>query len=71
MLVPLLDLEQLKLRAPELAYDLPADGRRLIQKADGFVATIVSGEVIMRDGEDTGARPGQLVRGEQSPVSVV
>tara|TARA_Y100000588_G_scaffold331951_1_gene369898 strand:- start:900 stop:2669 length:1770 start_codon:yes stop_codon:yes gene_type:complete len=69
--VNVIDLEQLKLRAPELAYDLPADGRRLIQKADGFVATIVSGEVIMRDGEDTGARPGQLVRGEQSPVSVV
>ena len=69
--VNVIDLERLQLRAPELAHDLPADGRRLIQKAEGFVATIVSGEVIMRDGEDTGARPGKLVRGEQQPVASV
>ena len=69
--VNIIDLENLQLRAPELAHDLPADGRRLIQKADGFVATIVSGEVIMRDGEDTGARPGQLIRGEQQPAASV
>ena len=68
--VNVIDLERLQLRAPELAHDLPADGRRLIQKSDGFIATIVSGEVIMRDGEDTGARPGKLVRGEQQPVGV-
>ena len=66
--VNVIDLERLQLRAPELAHDLPADGRRLVQRAEGFVATIVSGEVIMRDGEDTGARPGQLVRGEQQPA---
>ena len=69
--VNVIDLERLQLRAPELAHDLPADGRRLIQKAEGFVATIVSGEVIMRDGEDTGARPGKLVRGEQQPAATV
>ena len=69
--VNIIDLERLQLRAPELAHDLPADGRRLIQKAEGFVATIVSGEVIMRDGEDTGARPGKLVRGEQQPAATV
>ena len=69
--VNVIDLEGLQLRAPELAHDLPADGRRLIQKAEGFVATIVSGEVIMRDGEDTGARPGKLVRGEQQPAASV
>ncbi|MXY72391.1 MAG: amidohydrolase family protein, partial [Dehalococcoidia bacterium] len=69
--VNVIDLERLQLRAPELAHDLPAEGRRLIQKAEGFVATIVSGEVIMRDGEDTGARPGKLVRGEQQPAASV
>ncbi|MYH67990.1 MAG: amidohydrolase family protein, partial [Dehalococcoidia bacterium] len=66
--VNVIDLERLQLRAPELAHDLPADGRRLVQRAEGFVATIVSGEVIMRDGEDTGARPGPVVRGEQQPA---
>ena len=69
--VNVIDLDRLQLRAPELAHDLPADGRRLVQKAEGFVATIVSGEVIMRDGEETGARPGKLVRGEQQPAGVV
>ncbi len=63
--VNVIDLERLQLRTPELAHDLPADGRRLIQRADGFVATIVGGEVVMRDGEDTGARPGKLIRGAQ------
>ncbi len=69
--VNIIDLERLQLRAPELAHDLPAEGRRLIQKAEGFVATIVSGEVVMREGEDTGARPGKLVRGEQQPAATV
>jgi len=45
--------------------DLPANGRRLRQVADGYVATIVKGEVTYRDGEHTGALPGRLVRGEQ------
>jgi N-acyl-D-aspartate/D-glutamate deacylase len=43
--------------------DLPGDARRLIQRADGYVATINAGEVTLEDGEDTGARPGRLVRG--------
>ena len=47
------------LRMPRMAYDLPAGGARLLQDADGYVATIVSGEVTRRDGDDTGARPGQ------------
>ena len=46
-----------------MAYDLPAGGARLLQDADGYVATIVSGEVTRRNGVDTGARPGRLVRG--------
>ena len=48
-----------------MAFDLPSGARRLLQKADGYRATIVSGEVILRDGESTGARPGRLLRGNQ------
>jgi N-acyl-D-aspartate/D-glutamate deacylase len=58
-----IDLERLTLHRPEMHYDLPGNARRLLQRADGYDATIVSGEVVMRDGEDTGARPGALVRG--------
>ena len=39
--------------------------QRLMQRADGYVATIVSGAVVRREGTDTGARPGRLVRGAQ------
>ncbi|MGH9025973.1 MAG: N-acyl-D-amino-acid deacylase family protein [Acidimicrobiia bacterium] len=60
-----IDLERLTLRRPEMRYDLPAGARRLVQEADGYDATIVSGEVVRRDGCDTGARPGALVRGPQ------
>jgi N-acyl-D-aspartate/D-glutamate deacylase len=58
-----IDHERLTLRAPHLAHDLPAGGRRLLQQADGYDATIVAGTVTRRKGEDTGARPGRLVRG--------
>jgi N-acyl-D-aspartate/D-glutamate deacylase len=46
-----------------MVYDLPGGARRLLQRATGYTATIVSGEVIMRDGEPTGALPGRLLRG--------
>jgi N-acyl-D-amino-acid deacylase len=58
-----IDLGRLVLHRPEMAYDLPGGARRLLQTADGYDATIVAGEVVMRDGVDTGARPGRLVRG--------
>jgi N-acyl-D-amino-acid deacylase len=48
---------------PQLVYDLPAGARRLKQKADGLLATIVNGEVLLRNNEHTGAQPGQLLRG--------
>jgi N-acyl-D-amino-acid deacylase len=57
------DFDALQLEPPVLVHDLPAGGRRLIQKARGFEATVVSGEVTMRNGEHTGALPGRLVRG--------
>ena len=49
----------------ELVYDLPAGGRRLIQKATGYDTTIVSGQPVYSDGEATGALPGKLIRGPQ------
>jgi len=58
-----IDFDRLQLRRPELVHDLPAGAKRLIQKADGYVATINAGEVVMSEGEDTGARPGRLLRG--------
>ncbi len=58
----LIDLDAMALHAPEMVFDLPAGGRRLVQRADGYVATLVAGEVTRRDGEATGARPGRLVR---------
>ena len=60
--INLIDFDRLSLRAPEMVFDLPAGGRRLIQKADGFVATLVAGQAVLANGELTGARPGQLVR---------
>jgi N-acyl-D-aspartate/D-glutamate deacylase len=60
-----IDMERLHLHAPFPTYDLPAGGRRLTQKADGYVATIVSGTVTYREGQPTGALPGRLVRGAQ------
>jgi N-acyl-D-aspartate/D-glutamate deacylase len=61
-----IDHGRLSLRAPNVVYDLPAGGRRLMQRADGYVATIVSGEVVSRDGVPTGRLPGRLVRGAQA-----
>ena len=57
-----IDFDRLALHAPEMVFDLPAGGRRLVQHVDGYRATIVSGEVTFEDGEPTGAMPGKLVR---------
>jgi N-acyl-D-aspartate/D-glutamate deacylase len=61
-----IDLDTVGLKLPEMVFDLPAGGRRLIQRADGYRYTLVNGQVTMRDGEPTGELPGRLVRGEQS-----
>jgi len=60
-----IDFDRLTLHAPTVARDLPSGGRRLVQRADGYAATIVSGTVVYRDGAPTGALPGRLVRGPQ------
>jgi N-acyl-D-aspartate/D-glutamate deacylase len=57
-----IDLSRLALRRPAMQRDLPGGGRRLIQHADGYIATIVAGVSIAEHGALTGARPGQLVR---------
>jgi N-acyl-D-aspartate/D-glutamate deacylase len=66
-----IDYDRLALHAPQVAHDLPAGGRRLIQRASGYVATIVAGQVTYRDGEPTDALPGRLLRGAKAaPVSL-
>jgi len=64
--INVIDFDALKLLKPWLAFDLPAGGKRLLQKADGYVATIKSGVVTFRNGKMTGALPGIVVRGPQS-----
>ncbi len=63
--INVIDMERLKLGRPWLAFDLPAGGRRLLQKADGYVATIKSGAVTFEEGRWTGETPGGLIRGPQ------
>ncbi|MCH9674430.1 MAG: amidohydrolase family protein [Gammaproteobacteria bacterium] len=61
-----IDYDQLGLRVPEVVYDLPSGGRRLIQRTNGYDATFVSGQLVYAGAEATGALPGRLVRGPKS-----
>jgi N-acyl-D-aspartate/D-glutamate deacylase len=63
--VNVIDFERLQLHAPEMVFDLPANGRRFIQRVDGYRYTVVNGEVSYENGESTGAMPGKLIRGPQ------
>jgi N-acyl-D-aspartate/D-glutamate deacylase len=63
--VNVIDFDRLRVHQPELAYDLPAGGRRLLQRADGYRHTIVAGIETYAEGEATGALPGRLIRGAQ------
>jgi N-acyl-D-aspartate/D-glutamate deacylase len=63
--VNVIDFDRLGLRYPERVTDLPANAGRLVQRADGYVATLVAGETVVDDGELTDARPGALVRGSR------
>ncbi|MEA2648243.1 MAG: hypothetical protein QOG61_678 [Candidatus Binataceae bacterium] len=65
--VNLIDFERLQLHPPEMVFDLPANGRRFVQRADGYKYTIVNGEITFEDGQATGAMPGKVVRGPQTP----
>jgi N-acyl-D-aspartate/D-glutamate deacylase len=57
-----IDFDRLAVRAPAIVHDLPGGGARLQQKADGYVATVVTGEVTYEYGEPTEALPGRLIR---------
>ena len=63
--VNVIDLDRLRILAPEMVFDLPAEGRRMIQRAEGYRATVVNGVVTFENGEATGEMPGRLVRGPQ------
>ena len=62
----IIDFDGLTLHTPHIVHDLPAGGRRLMQEADGYDATVVAGQVIQRHGQATGAKPGRLVRGARA-----
>lgn len=63
--INIIDFDNLRLNAPEIVFDLPAGGKRLIQKAEGYTATIISGQVAFENGKPTGALGGRLIRGAQ------
>ena len=63
--VNVIDLDALAIAPPRMVHDLPAGGRRLIQKIDGYRYTVCGGEVTYDQGEPTGAMPGKLIRGPQ------
>ena len=63
--VNIIDFTRLQLDLPHFVFDLPAGGRRLTQSAQGYIATLVSGEATFEQGQPTGAMPGRLVRGPQ------
>ena len=60
-----IDFDGLALESPEMVWDLPAGGKRLIQRARGYVATVKSGVAVRVNDESTGERPGRLLRGPQ------
>jgi len=64
--INIIDWDRLTLKPPTVAYDLPSGGRRLTQDAAGYVATIVNGTAVYRDGQPTGQLPGRLVCGQQA-----
>lgn len=64
--INVIDYENLKILPPEVLYDLPAGGRRMVQRTEGYDATIVAGEVVYRNGNATDALPGRLVRGARA-----
>jgi N-acyl-D-aspartate/D-glutamate deacylase len=69
--VNLIDFDALRLHKPELVHDMPANGRRFVQKVEGYKATICAGTPIFEGGEHTGALPGKLVRAGQDNAARV
>ena len=70
--INIIDLDRLQMEPPHMEQDLPAGGQRLLQGARGYTATIVAGDVVMEEGQLTGAKPGRLYRaGQQAAVAAV
>ncbi len=68
--VNIIDFDELGIEAPEMVYDLPAGGRRLIQRSRGYRSTIAAGREVMANGEVTGERPGGLIRGHRADPTI-
>jgi len=64
--VNVIDYDNLTLFPPTIVHDLPAGGKRLIQRAKGYTATLVNGQIAFREGEPTGVLGGKLIRGAQA-----
>jgi N-acyl-D-amino-acid deacylase len=67
--INLIDYDRLAFEAPYMAYDLPAGGKRLLQKSRGYLATIVAGQPVFEGGDATGVLPGALVRGARAALA--
>jgi N-acyl-D-amino-acid deacylase len=65
-----IDFDRLRLHAPHVRRDLPANGRRIHQQADGYAVTLVSGRIVRRDGVATDQLPGRLVRGGKTDPGI-
>lgn len=64
--INVIDMDRLRIEVPRMFHDLPLGSKRLLQRATGYVATIVTGEITYREGEATEALPGRLVRGPKA-----
>jgi N-acyl-D-aspartate/D-glutamate deacylase len=64
--VNVIDFDGMRMQKPELIHDMPANGRRFVQRVTGYEATLVAGQPIFERGEHTGALPGKLVRAPRS-----
>jgi N-acyl-D-amino-acid deacylase len=67
----IIDYDRIQARLPRVVHDLPAGGRRIVQDAVGYVATILAGQITQRDGRPTGSLPGRVVRGPQAVLTPV
>tara|TARA_B100001113_G_C20527916_1_gene370324 strand:- start:169 stop:507 length:339 start_codon:yes stop_codon:yes gene_type:complete len=63
--INIIDFEELNVSHPKMIHDLPLGGRRLVQDATGYLATIKNGEIVSENGKATGFLPGKLIRGKQ------
>ena len=61
--VNVIDFDHVQLERPVMVHDLPGEARRFVQRSRGYITTVKSGQVVLADGDDQGARPGQLLRG--------